>query len=190
MRLVAATQNKHKLEEIGRIVSDFDMELVSMKDAGLGDLDIEETGETLEENSRIKAEAVCRLTGCAAIADDTGLMVDALDGAPGVYSARFAGEHGNDAANRALLLQKLQGSVRGVITLCWPDGRALVARGECPGVITKEERGTEGFGYDAVFLPDGETHTFAEMSMEEKNALSHRGRALVRLHELLTVQMK
>ena len=193
MRLIAATQNKHKLEEIGRIVSEFDMELVSMKEAGLGDLDIEETGKTLEENSRIKAEAVCRLTGCAAIADDTGLMVDALDGAPGVYSARFAGEHGNDAANRALLLKKLQGlsgraraaSFVSVITLCWPDGRELVARGECPGVITEEERGTEGFGYDAIFLPDGEMHTFAELSMEEKNALSHRGRALARLHKLL-----
>ncbi len=194
MKLVAATQNKHKLEEIGRIVGDFDMELVSMKEAGLGDLDIEETGETLEENSILKAETVCRLTGCAAIADDTGLMVDALDGAPGVYSARFAGEHGNDAANRALLLKKLKGlsgpqrSARfvSVITLCWPDGRRLVATGACPGVILEEERGSNGFGYDAVFLPDGKKESFAELSMEEKNALSHRGRALRRLHEMLS----
>ncbi len=193
MKLIAATQNKHKLEEIEAIVSPLGIEPVSLAQAGLADLEIEESGATLEENSLLKAQIVCRLSGCAAIADDTGLLVDALGGAPGVYSARFAGEHGNDAANRALLLEKLKG-LRGreraarfvtIITLCTPSGQTLVARGECAGLITEEERGTGGFGYDPLFLPDGQQKTFAELSPEEKNAISHRGRALRALREQL-----
>lgn len=191
MKLVAATQNKHKLEEIYKIIKDFDMELVPMNEAGLGDLDIEETGTTLEENSLLKAQTVCDLTGCAAVADDTGLMVDALDGAPGVYSARYAGEHGNDAENRRLLLENMKDKTdrkahfASVITLVYPDGRKLVAVGECHGVILTEERGDHGFGYDALFLPDGFDRSFAEISMEEKNSVSHRGRALRKLHDML-----
>ena len=191
MKLVAATQNKHKLEEIYKIIKDFDMELVPMNEAGLGDLDIEETGTTLEENSFIKADTVCRLTGCAAVADDTGLMVDALDGAPGVYSARYAGDHGNDAENRRLLLENMKDKTdrrarfASVITLVYPDGKKLVAVGECHGSILYEERGERGFGYDAVFLPDGFDRSFAEITMEEKNSVSHRGRALRKLQEML-----
>lgn len=194
MRLIAATQNKHKLTEINAITADFGFELESMAEAGLGDLEIEENGTTFEENSYIKAAEVCRLTGCAAIADDSGLMVDALGGAPGVYSARFAGEHGDDAANRKKLLEELEGvpdAQRGakfvsVITIAWPDGSRSVARGECPGSIIHEERGDGGFGYDSLFVPEGASLTFAEISAEEKNAVSHRARALAVLRGLLS----
>ncbi|MBR4151315.1 MAG: RdgB/HAM1 family non-canonical purine NTP pyrophosphatase [Firmicutes bacterium] len=193
MKLIAATQNKHKLVEINAITKDFGFELIPMNEAGLGDLDVEETGSTFEENSFIKAAEVCRLTGHAAIADDSGLMVDALGGAPGVYSARFAGVHGDDAANRRKLLEELGDlplAERGakfvsVITIAWPDGEKTVARGECPGTIIFEERGDGGFGYDSLFVPEGGELTFAQISPEEKNAVSHRARALAKLRTLL-----
>ncbi len=194
MKLIAASQNKHKLVEINEITKGFGFELVPMNEAGLGDLEIEETGTTFEENSLIKAETVCRLTGCAAIADDSGLMVDALGGAPGVYSARFAGEHGDDAANRRKLLEELAEVPDGqrgakfvcVITIVYPDGRRVVARGECPGAIIREERGNGGFGYDPLFVPEGLSQTFAEVPQEVKNSMSHRARALEKLSELLS----
>ncbi len=193
MKIVAATQNSHKIAEIGEITKDFGMELISMADAGLAGFDIDETGSSFEENSLLKAEAVCRLSGEAAIADDSGLCVDALDGAPGIYSARFAGEHGDDAANRAKLLNLLKGvpkeerTARFVcaITLLYPDGRKLVANGCCEGHIAFEERGEGGFGYDCIFVPEGGDRSFGEYSAEEKNAVSHRHNALVRLRALL-----
>ena len=193
MRIIAASQNKHKLEEINAITSEFGMSLVSMKDAGLGDLDVEENGTTFEENSYIKAEAVCRLTGEIAIADDTGLCVDALDGAPGIYSARFSGVHGNDAANRTKLLKELEGVPMEkrtarfvcVITMLWPDGRKLVARGTCEGRISTEELGSEGFGYDSIFIPEGFDGTYAQLGTAEKNQMGHRHNALMKLKEML-----
>ena len=193
MRIIAATQNAHKLVEIRAITDHFGFELVSQAEAGLADLDVEETGTTFEENSFIKADAICKATGEPAIADDSGLAVDILGGAPGVYSARFAGEHGNDAANRAKLLEELKDVPEGqrgakfvcVITLVFPDGRKLVSRGECPGKIGFEEKGEHGFGYDSLFIPEGLDQTFAEVDAEVKNSMSHRARALANLKPML-----
>jgi len=193
MRIIAATQNAHKLVEIRAITDHFGFELVSQAEAGLADLDVEETGTTFEENSFIKAVAICKATGEPAIADDSGLAVDILGGAPGVYSARFAGEHGNDAANRAKLLEELKDVPEGqrgakfvcVITLVFPDGRKLVSRGECPGKIGFEEKGEHGFGYDSLFIPEGLEQTFAEVDAEVKNSMSHRARALANLKPML-----
>ena len=194
MRIIAASQNAHKIKEINEITSKYGFELVPMNRAGLADLDIEETGTTFEENSLIKAETVCRLTGEPAIADDSGLAVDFLNGAPGVYSARWAGGHGDDRANRLKVLDQLQGvpdEQRGaafvcVITLVFPDGRRLVARGECPGTIAHEEIGEGGFGYDCIFIPEGYTDTFGIISAEIKNSISHRKKAL----DALSVQLQ
>ena len=192
MRIIAATQNAHKLEEIYAIIKDFDMELVSQKEAGF-DVDVEENGTTCEENSFIKANAICKLSGEPAIADDTGLFVDAADGEPGVNSARYSGVHGDDAANRAKLLKRLEGVpfekrtayFACVITLVYPDGRKIVARGECHGHIALEEKGERGFGYDSIFIPLGSDKTFAELSAEYKNSISHRANALKKLSQLL-----
>ncbi len=147
--------------------------------------DVDETGATLEENARLKARAVMEATGLAAVADDTGLEVAALGGAPGVMSARYAGAGATYADNVSKLLDALDGCAdrrarfRTVTVVCWPDGRELMAEGVCDGVITTAPRGTMGFGYDPVFAPDGSGgRTFAQMTLEEKNAVSHRGRAL------------
>lgn len=193
MRIIAATQNKHKLEEIYQIIKDFDMELVSQAEVGLGDIDVEENGTTCEENSKIKADAICKLSGEPAIADDTGLFVDALGGEPGVNTARYAGVHGDDAANRKKLLENLNGkpfeertaAFVTVITLVYPDGKTIVARGECKGHISLEEIGDRGFGYDSVFIPLESDKTFAQLPSEFKNSVSHRARALQRLAQLL-----
>ena len=160
--------------------------------------DVEETGETLEDNARLKARALCEATGLAAVADDTGLEVEALDGAPGVYSARFSGEGATYATNVAKLLSELErvGAVgpaarrarfRSVAFLARPDGTEVWVEGEVTGVITPEARGSGGFGYDPVFAPDGfDGLTFAEMSADEKHAVSHRGRAFRALARRLT----
>ena len=192
MRIIAATGNAHKLEEIYAIIKNYDMDLVSQKDAGF-DIDVDENGTSCEENSYIKAAAICKLSGQPCIADDTGLFVDAIDGEPGVNSARYSGVHGDDAANRAKLLEKLKGvpyekrtaSFVTVITLVYPDGKKLVARGECKGHIAEEERGDRGFGYDSLFIPEGCDKTFAQLSADFKNSISHRARALQRLEQLL-----
>ena len=193
MRIISATQNKHKLEEIYAIIKNYDMELVTLENAGFEPLEIEENGKTCEKNSLIKAKAVTDLTGEPAIADDTGLFVDAAGGEPGVNSARYSGVHGDDAANRAKLLKKLEGvpyekrtaMFVTVITLTYPDGKTLVARGECHGHISEEERGDRGFGYDSIFIPVESDKTFAELPAEFKNSISHRKRALEKLEELL-----
>lgn len=183
MKLALATNNKHKLQEMRAILDGCFDELLSLGDLGI-DVDIEETGSTLEENALIKAREIVRLTGMPALADDTGLMVDALDGAPGVYSARYAGEAHDDVANRALLLKNLSGIVNRsahfgtVIAVCYPDGHYLVAEGRVDGIIIHEARGENGFGYDSLFFSNELGKTFAEASPEEKNAISHRGRAL------------
>ena len=179
-RLVAATANPHKLKEISAILGSA-VELLP-RPADLGE--VVEDGDTLEANARLKAAAVCGHTGQPAVADDTGLEVTALGGAPGVRSARYAGEHADDADNRVRLLDELQGAAdrsarfRTVAVVVFPDGRELLAEGMMSGVIAAAPRGEGGFGYDPVFVPDGEDgRTFAEMSPHEKNAISHRGRA-------------
>lgn len=195
MKLAIATNNQHKLQEIRAILGDSFEELLSLKDLGI-DVDVEETGTTLEENALIKARAILALSGIATLADDTGLMVDALNGAPGVYSARYAGEEHNDAKNRALLLKNLDGvkdrssHFATVIALCYPDGKTLTASGRVNGEILLSERGTEGFGYDSLFFSTELGKTFAEATQAEKNSVSHRGRALRAMLELVKSQEK
>ena len=191
--IVAATGNAHKLAEIEAITAQFGLKVITKAQAGAGDLDVEETGTTFEENSLLKAEAIMKATGLPAIADDSGLETDALNGAPGVYSARFSGEAATDAANNEKLLQMMADvpdAERGarfvsVVTLCYPDGTVLAARGECPGTILRELRGDGGFGYDPLFLPEGFDRTYAQITAEEKNSISHRARALEGLKKQL-----
>lgn len=184
--IVAATGNGHKLKEIREILKDFD--IVSAKDAGfIGD--VEETGVTFLENAFLKARAVVEKTGRAAIADDSGLEVDALNGAPGIYSARYSG--GGSAENRKLLLKNMQGVTNRsahftcAVVLVFPDGGEYSYEGRTYGKINEEERGENGFGYDSLFLSDDLHKTFAEATDEEKNTVSHRGRALRGLMNLL-----
>lgn len=184
MKVVLASKNPHKLLELQAILSGLGIEVVLENDLGI-DIEVEETGATFEENSLLKAQAVMEAANMPAIADDSGLMVDALNGAPGVYSARY-GDKNSDAERTAYLLENLKDVPEeartahfvSVITCLWPDGRKLVARGVCSGEILFETRGTGGFGYDPVFyLPQFEK-TYAELLPEEKNAVSHRGLAL------------
>ncbi|MBO4212034.1 MAG: XTP/dITP diphosphatase [Oscillospiraceae bacterium] len=193
MRVVLASQNCHKLEEIQNILSRFDMELVLQSELGVR-VDVEETGSSFEENSVLKAKAVMEATGLPAIADDSGLCVDALEGAPGIYSARYgAPDCVSDRDRLEYLLNNLR-TIRSeertarflcVITLAYPDGRILTARGSCEGLITLEPRGTEGFGYDPVFYIPSQGCTFAQMGQQQKNAISHRANALKRLCQML-----
>ncbi|MGN0680473.1 MAG: XTP/dITP diphosphatase [Candidatus Fimisoma sp.] len=192
--MIAASSNAHKIKEIQSIMSKFGVKVVSRKEAGVPEFEIEEDGETFEENSLKKAEAIMKATGKLTVADDSGLMVDYLGGAPGVYSARFAGEECDDAKNNEKLLKHLEGlsaedrkaKFVSVITLMFPDGNTIVARGECPGRIIETPTGENGFGYDPLFVPDGLSKTFAQLSDEEKNSISHRARALEKLEEILT----
>ena len=186
MKAVLASKNQHKLAEISKIVAQFGMELVLQSELGL-DIDVDETGETFEENSMLKARAVMEASGMPAIADDSGLMVDALDGAPGVYSARYGGSPDRTDEERYRYLLSHRENVpdekRGakfvsVITLLYPDGHAIVARGECPGTILHAPRGENGFGYDPVVFVTSEGKSMAELSQERKNEISHRARAL------------
>ena len=191
MRLVTASANPDKVAEIAAILGDA-VELAP-RPPDLGD--VVEDGETLEDNARLKAVAVCEAAGLGAVADDTGLEIDALGGAPGVYTARFAGEHATYADNVAKMLADLDGvplgergaRFRTVALVRFPDGSEVVAEGVVEGTISPEARGDRGFGYDPVFIPaDGDGRTFAEMSAAEKHAVSHRGRAFRALAELLT----
>lgn len=181
-RLIVASNNANKLREFAAILGGR-FEVVSMRDAGI-DADIEETGTTFEENALIKARYVMNVSGCAAIADDSGLEVDALGGAPGVYSARYCGRHGDDEANNDLLLERLEGvpaprTARYVaaIALVRPGHEPIVRRGTCEGEILTVRRGNGGFGYDPLFLCEtGET--FAQIAPEVKNEISHRRRGI------------
>lgn len=182
MKIAIATNNRNKLKEIRAVLGGFFDEMLSLDDLGI-DVEIEETGATLTENALIKARTIRDMTGLASLADDSGLMCDALGGAPGVYSARYAGEEHDDAKNNALLLKNIAGKDRtahfcSVIALCLPDGREYTAEGRVDGVITEEARGNGGFGYDPLFFSPELGKTFAEASAEEKNSVSHRGRAL------------
>jgi XTP/dITP diphosphohydrolase len=180
LRIVCASANPHKVAEIAAILGDAVALLPRPADVP----DVVEDADTLEGNARLKAAAICAATGLAAVADDTGLEVVALGGAPGVYAARYAGEGCTYADNRHKLLRDLgdtadrRARFRTVALVRWPDGSELAVHGVCPGTISDRERGARGFGYDAVFVPDeGDGRTFAEMSDAEKHAVSHRGRA-------------
>ncbi len=194
-QFILATANPDKVREITAVLADagVDIELLPRPS---GAPDVDETGDALEDNARLKAEALCVATGLPAIADDTGLEVEALGGAPGVRSARFAGEDATYADNVNLLLERLRdvpaprrGARFATVALArWPDGREVAAFGEVTGVITSEARGGEGFGYDPVFVPDeGDGRTFAEMAPAEKHELSHRGRAFRTLADGLKI---
>jgi XTP/dITP diphosphohydrolase len=195
VKLVLATANPHKVQEIQEILaaSGLAVELVPRPDRVP---DVDETGTTLEDNARLKAEALCAATGLPAVADDTGLEVDALGGAPGVRSARYAGEDATYDDNVQKLLRALlvvpaperTARFSTVALVRWPDGREVAAIGTMEGDIVTEARGTEGFGYDPVFRPaEGDGRTFAEMSPAEKHAVSHRGRAFRTLADGLRV---
>ena len=183
MKLVLASKNKKKLVEMNDILSHLGVEVCSEAEAGV-DVEVEETGTTFEENSLLKARAVMVASGLPAIADDSGLCVDALNGAPGVYSARYGGPELDDGGRYRLLLENMRGQTPrtaqfvSVITCCFPNGDVLSARGECPGTIAFAPMGEGGFGYDPVFFLPELKKTFAQLSPEEKNAISHRGRAL------------
>ena len=188
MRIVCASANPHKVEELARLLPSW-VDLVP-RPSDIGDID--EDAPTLEGNAIIKAVEIANHASEWAIADDTGLEVDALNGAPGVRSARFAGEQATDAENRALLIAKLDGTTnrsarfRTVVALVSSKGDIHFVGGECAGTIAESERGDSGFGYDSLFIPaDGDGRTFAEMTGAEKDAVSHRGRALAQVPELL-----
>ena len=169
------------------------MSVISRDDAGVPGVEVEETGSTFEENSRIKAEAIMKLCGEITIADDSGLEVDCLGGAPGVLSARFAGKDGDDKANNEKLIAMVSEYPEGertarfvsVITMVFPEGKVLQARGTVEGHIVTEPKGEGGFGYDPLFVPEGHNRTFGEFKPEEKNAISHRANALRKLRDLL-----
>ena len=193
MKVVLASKNKHKLEEISQITKQFDMELVLQSELGV-DIDVEETGTTFEENSLIKAEAVMKATGLPALADDSGIMVDALGGAPGIYSARYGFDESLDDWGRLQLLLKntekvpdgqRQAQFVSVISFVTPEGKVIQARGEIHGELTREARGNSGFGYDPIFYYPPLGKTTAELSAEEKNAVSHRANALKVFYEKL-----
>jgi XTP/dITP diphosphohydrolase len=185
--LVLATANPDKAAEIQAILGPAVTLLPRPESVG----EVDETGDTLEENARLKARALAEATGRPAIADDTGLEVTALEGRPGVYSARYAGEDATYADNVAKLLAEMEGRpdrsarFRTVALVAWPDGRELLAEGAVDGRIAESASGADGFGYDPLFIPDGGDRTFAQMTREEKNAVSHRGRAFRALAELL-----
>ena len=190
MKIVVASGNKAKLREIAQIFQGY--EIVSMQEAGFTD-DIEENGSTFEENALIKARAFSHALGVNALADDSGICVEALGGAPGVHSARFCGRHGDDAANNALLLEKLKdvpqdrrrAYFESCVALCFADGREITASGRTYGRILEKAEGEGGFGYDPLFYSDELGMSFGLASAEEKNAVSHRGKALAALAEKL-----
>lgn len=179
-----ATHNMKKRDELCRILSPLGIDVKTAEQAGVQISDVEETGETFYENALLKAESGCRESGMPCVADDSGLAVDYLAGAPGVYSARFSGGHGNDAANNAKLLKLLsdvpvnERTAKYVCVVCcvFPNGDIISARGECEGYIGFESRGNGGFGYDPLFMVGDKS--FAELTPEEKDKLSHRGNAL------------
>lgn len=195
MKIIAATKNKGKIKEIKNILGKLGFEVVSQEDAGIY-IDVEEDGKTFEENAMKKASAVFDVSQTAVIADDSGLCVDALDGAPGIYSARFAGEGATDEEKIEKLLSAMENeenrSAKFVcaVAVIFPDKRRFTARGEVLGKITKERSGENGFGYDPVFYSSELKKTFANSDSEEKNAVSHRGRALANMYEILKKEME
>ena len=194
MKLVLASKNKKKLAEMNDILSHLGVEVCSEAEAGV-DVEVEETGTTFEENSLLKARAVMETSGLPAIADDSGLCVDALNGAPGVYSARYGGLD-DDVARYRLLLENLRGAgtraahFHTSVVCCFPNGNVLEAEGDCHGTIAYAPQGENGFGYDPVFFVPELRKTFAQLTPEEKNAISHRGVALRAFGEKLKEYME
>jgi XTP/dITP diphosphohydrolase len=192
MKLLVATGNRGKLKEIRRLLDGADIEIVGL-DQLENPPDVVEDGDTFAANARKKALEMAAFSGYLTLADDSGLVVDALDGAPGVYSARYAGEQGDDAANNARLLkemdsvpdEKRQAAFHCVVALAWPDGRCETYDGQISGVILRSARGKDGFGYDPLFLVPEYGKTTAELSLDIKNRISHRGSALRKVIPLL-----
>jgi XTP/dITP diphosphohydrolase len=188
MKLIIASNNKHKIYEIKKMLGEKFEEILSIREAGIEHETVED-GSTFMENAIKKAREIAEISGFAALADDSGISAHALDGAPGIYSARFSG--GSDEDNNNLLLEKLKDKEdKGAhytcaMALVYPDGRLVSAEGYMYGTITEQRRGERGFGYDPIFIPEGDVRTVAEMTDEEKNAISHRGKALVALLEKL-----
>lgn len=183
MKLIIASNNKNKIYEIKKILGDkFDL-ILSQREAGIEHETVED-GNTFLENAAKKAREIAEISGCAALADDSGICVHALGGEPGIYSARYSGGHGNDLDNNNLVLKNLKDKedksahYTCAMVLAYPDGREVSAEGYMYGEITEDSRGDRGFGYDPIFVPTGETRTVAEMTDEEKNAISHRANAL------------
>ncbi len=187
---ILASKNQHKAEEIKAILGE-DFNVITQTDAGAGDIEVIEDGKTFEENAIKKAETILKATGKPVIADDSGLCVDYLDGAPGVYTARYAGEDATDDENIDKLLNSLGDTPNRtarfvcVIAFATPDGETLTFRGECNGKIGFERQGENGFGYDPIFIPDGYECSIAEVSSDTKNSISHRGNALKKFAEYL-----
>lgn len=189
MKLIIASNNAHKVQEIKQILSGKFDEIMSLREAKVNHETVED-GKTFMENALKKAREIAEITHCATLADDSGLCVNSLGGSPGILSARYAGggeRHSSDEENNTLLLENLVGKDDRTayfictVALVYPDGREVTAEGFMHGKIIESPKGAEGFGYDPIFLPDGETRTAAELSDEEKNAISHRGRALQNL---------
>ena len=184
-KFIVATKNKGKMKEIKEILKDFPFEVVSMEEAGINE-DIEETGSTFEENALKKATEIMKLSGEVTLADDSGLEVDYLNGAPGIFSARYAGEGASDADRNNKLLAELKdvpfekrtARFVCVIAAVWPDGRKIVTRGECHGIIHFKPVGNNGFGYDPIFFIPEYNRTMAELNSELKNKISHRAKAM------------
>lgn len=190
MDIIIASNNKHKIREIKEILGDKFDNIFSLSDKNI-DIEIEETGLTFYENALIKAETICKLTGLPTLSDDSGLEVEALNGAPGVYSARYAGEPSSDKKNNELLLKNLKNITNRkarftcVIVLCYPDGSNISATGYCNGEILFKEDGNGGFGYDPLFYSYDLKKSFGVATGEEKNSVSHRAIALKNLYKLL-----
>lgn len=190
MKFVLATQNMKKLEELRKVLSELGVEVVSEAELGVK-IEVEETGTTFAENSLLKAKAVMEATGLPAIADDSGLCVKAMNGGPGVYSARFGGEGLDDKGRYMLLLEMMQGQTdrsayfHCTITCAFPNGDVLQADGDCSGTIAFSPMGDDGFGYNPVFFVPEKKKTFAQMTLAERSEISHRGKALRRFKESL-----
>ncbi|MBE5054877.1 RdgB/HAM1 family non-canonical purine NTP pyrophosphatase [Pseudoflavonifractor sp. DSM 107456] len=195
MKMVLASKNPKKLLELQAILSAQGIEVVLESQVGI-DVDVEETGTTFEENAFLKAHAVMEAGGLPAVADDSGLCVDALNGAPGVYSARYGGPGLDDVGRYRLLLENMRGQLDrrcrfvSAICCCFPNGDRVEARGECPGTLAYAPKGSDGFGYDPIFFLPERKKTFAELTAEEKNAISHRGRALEAFGEKLKAYLE
>ena len=194
-KLIVASNNQHKIEEIKEMLKEFNLDVISLKEAGI-DIDVEENGTTFAENAHIKAYEIFKIVKDAMVlADDSGLMVEALNGEPGVYSARYAGEHGNDKKNNEKLLSKLKkfkfedrkAKFVCAMELIIDEARTIAVQGEVEGYILEEQRGENGFGYDPLFYVPEYKKTTAEMTPEEKNSISHRGKALKNLKKSIDV---
>ena len=195
MKFVLATHNPGKLREMSAILGELGVEVVSPADVGIT-VDVEETGTTFAENAMLKAKAICAAAGLPAIADDSGLCVDALNGGPGVYSARYGGEGLDDKGRYMLLLNSMRGQTTRkahfacAIACAFPNGDELTAQGQCDGAIAFAPMGEGGFGYDPVFLVPEKGKTFGQLTAEEKSAISHRGKALASFSEKLATYLR